>query len=91
MMTALQKLGKQSTNQVANNLEARFSYQMNNLCNLPKILSQKQAMPYITDSSSDVQRSDTGQGISDIFEAQQRIPEAKHNKTVCILTNTTSL
>jgi hypothetical protein len=39
----------------------------------------------------DMQRPDTGQGLSEIFEAQQRIPEVKHNKAVCILTNTTSL
>jgi hypothetical protein len=38
-----------------------------------------------------MQRPDTGQALSEIIEAQQRIPDAKHNKTVCILTNTTSL
>jgi len=38
-----------------------------------------------------VQRQGTGQGLPEIFKAQQRIAEAKHNKTVCIVTNTTAL
>jgi hypothetical protein len=38
-------------------------------------------LPVSTATVRDMQRPDTGQGLSEIFEAQQRIPEAKHNKT----------